>query len=89
VALWKPPGSVPRRCDHRRKTKRTALAREARRLADETERMYIELEQAGARYKIHGSCELLFVFTETLSRPWKLRYQNGLTHSVTQYYLSI
>jgi hypothetical protein len=35
-----------------RKAKRTALAREARRLADETERQYIELEQAGALTKI-------------------------------------
>jgi hypothetical protein len=35
-----------------RKAKRTALAREARRLADETERLYIELEQSGALSKI-------------------------------------
>jgi hypothetical protein len=35
-----------------RKAKRTALAREARRLADETETLYIELEQTGALSKI-------------------------------------
>jgi hypothetical protein len=35
-----------------RKVKRTALAREARRLADEAESLYIELEQAGALAKI-------------------------------------
>ncbi|HWY05310.1 MAG TPA: hypothetical protein VNY24_00515 [Candidatus Acidoferrales bacterium] len=31
-----------------RKTKRTALSREARRLADEMESLYIQLEQIGA-----------------------------------------
>jgi hypothetical protein len=31
-----------------RKTKRTALSREARRLADEMENLYIQLEQVGA-----------------------------------------
>lgn len=34
------------------KTKRTALAREARRLADEAENLYIQLEQVGALARI-------------------------------------
>ena len=39
---------MPESLTQDRKTKRTALSREARRLADEMESLYIQLEQVGA-----------------------------------------